>query len=265
MNATIRVVIPARYASTRLPGKPLALLAGRPMIAHVLERAMQSGVSYVCVATDDERIAHTVRELGVRVVLTSKDHASGTDRLAEVAAIESFADGDIIVNLQGDEPFVPAATIRDLARALGDHPECGMATAATPIVDVHELFNTNVVKVVLDERSIAAYFSRAPIPWVRDGFHPGAVPNALPAGIPFLRHLGLYAYRTAALRRISEAPQAPLECAESLEQLRALFMGIRIHVSVLAEAPAHGVDSPDDLARAEAYFRTHFSANGAGG
>jgi 3-deoxy-manno-octulosonate cytidylyltransferase (CMP-KDO synthetase) len=244
-----RVVIPARYASTRLPGKPLLPIRGQAIILHTCERARESGASYVCVATDDERIAEAVRNANGRVVMTSPDHASGTDRLAEVARVERFADDDIVVNLQGDEPFVPGELVRKLALALAEHPDCGMATAATPIRAADDLFNPNTVKVTLDAAGRALYFSRAPIPWLRGQFSAQGCAGSLPADVPFLRHLGLYAYRARTLRQLAEQPLAALERAESLEQLRALVMGIRIHVSVLPEAPPHGVDTPEDLVR----------------
>ena len=246
-----RVVIPARYGSSRLPGKPLLLIAGRPMIAHAYERALESGAQYVCVATDDERIAEAVRAFGGQAVMTSSDHASGTDRLAEVARMHDFADDDIVVNLQGDEPFVPGDMLKRLAECLADHPHCGMATAATRIRDARELFNPNTVKVTLDGRGVALYFSRAPIPWLRGTFSHGASAEALPESVPFLRHLGMYAYRARTLRELAQAPQVALESAESLEQLRALVMGVRIHVTVLDAAPPHGVDTPEDLERVQ--------------
>jgi 3-deoxy-manno-octulosonate cytidylyltransferase (CMP-KDO synthetase) len=184
-------------------------------------------------------------------VLTSPEHASGTDRLAEVASREGFADDDIVVNLQGDEPFVPGALLRELAGALADHRECGMATLATRLSQARDLFDPNTVKVTLDDAGLALYFSRAPMPWVRGAFEPGSTPEQLPEGVPFLRHLGLYAYRVSTLRQIAAAPQAVLERAESLEQLRALAMGIRIHVTVVDRPPPHGVDTPEDLARVQ--------------
>lgn len=247
-----RVVVPARYASTRLPGKPLLSIAGRPMIVHVLERALESGASEVVVATDDERIVEAVARVGGKAMLTSDQHVSGTDRLAEVAERSGWSDDQIVVNLQGDEPCVPGYLAQQLAEALAGHSEAGMATLATPIHEVREVFDPNVVKTVLDDAGLALHFSRAPLPWVRGLFEPGKQPEQLPTDVRFLRHLGLYAYRVSTLRRVAHAPVSALERAESLEQLRALSMGIRIHVTVIAQAPGHGVDTPEDLARVEA-------------
>ncbi len=251
-----RVVIPARYAASRLPGKPLRLLAGRPMIAHVWDRAMESGASEVIVAADDERITQAIRELGGEAMMTQATHTSGTDRLAEVADRKGWPDHDIVVNLQGDEPCMPGELIRLVATALAERPAVGIATLATPIRRPADLFDCNVVKVVVNDEGIAAYFSRAPIPWVRDHFSSaappgGSLPEALPDGVRFLRHLGLYAYRVGTLRRISAAPVGAHEAAESLEQLRALALGIDLHVSIVDKPPGHGVDTEDDLARVE--------------
>ena len=247
-----RVVIPARFGSTRLPGKPLRKLAGRPLIAHVWARAVAAGATDVVVATDDERIVAAVVELGGRAVMTAVDHESGTDRLAEVAAREGWGDDEIVVNLQGDEPTMPAELIRAVAAALPAHPDAGIATLATPIATVAELFDLNVVKVVIDDQGKACYFSRAPIPWVRAAFTAlGEPPAELPHGVTFLRHLGLYAYRVGVLRRVAGASPRAGELAESLEQLRALAMGVAIQVGVTARAPGPGVDTEEDLAAAE--------------
>jgi 3-deoxy-manno-octulosonate cytidylyltransferase (CMP-KDO synthetase) len=253
------VIIPARFASSRLPGKPLLPIAGKPMIVHVWERALESGASQAFVATDDTRIADAVRAVGGRVVMTSPDHASGTDRLAEAVEQAGLSAETIIVNLQGDEPFVPGALLARLAQALHGNHAFGMATAATHIREVADVFNPNVVKVVLDAHDGALYFSRAPVPWVRDAFSLGRRPESLPDQVPFLRHIGLYAYRVETLRRVAAAAQAPFERAESLEQLRALWLGIRIHVTVVDQAPVHGVDTAEDLARVEREFaaRSH--------
>ncbi len=247
-----RVVVPARYASTRLPGKPLLPIAGRPMILHVLDRAREADASDVIVATDDARIAAVVSAAGGQAMLTSPDHASGTDRLAEVAARAGWPDDAIVVNLQGDEPCVPGRLARTLAESLACRVGTGLATLAAPIHTPRELFDPNVVKTVLDQTGLALTFSRAPLPWVRGAFEIGAVPTTLPAGVPFLRHVGLYAYRVATLRQLASAAAAAIEQAEALEQLRALWLGIRIHVTVLPEAPGHGVDTAADLARIEA-------------
>lgn len=249
-----RVVIPARYASTRLPAKALRDVAGRPLVLRVLDRARESRATEVLVATDDVRIMDVVKAAGGEGVLTSADHASGTDRLAEVATIRGYADDTIVVNLQGDEPLIDPAMLETLAAALAAHPTAGIATFATPIHDADELMRTNIVKTVLDANGFALYFSRAPIPFVRDRFVLGQVPAALPPGVPFLRHLGLYAYRVRTLRALAESEVATIESAESLEQLRALHLGHRIHVSIAAHAPAHGVDTEEDLARVTAIF-----------
>ena len=248
-----RVVIPARHASQRLPGKPLLPIAGRPMIEHVWRNAIESGAEEVLVATDDARIAAAVEGFGGRALMTSPDHASGTDRLAEVAQRLGWAGDDVVVNLQGDEPCVPGALLRQVAAALHARPAAGIATVATPITEARELFDANAVKVVLDDHGMASYFSRAPIPWVRglfDGALAGDVPS-LPADVPFLRHLGIYGYRAATLGRVAAAPGRASERAEALEQLRALALGIRIHVSVIAQAPGPGVDTEADLAHVE--------------
>ncbi len=237
------VVIPARYGSTRLPGKPLRLLAGRPMIAHVWERGVDAGASEVIVAADDERICAAVAAAGGRALMTSPDHTSGTDRLAEVAQRLGWPADRVVVNLQGDEPCMPGSLIRLVAGALAAHPAAGIATVATPIRDRSEVANPNVVKVVIDDDHMASYFSRAPIPWVRD--------DSLASEVIFLRHLGLYAYRVSTLLRVSAAEPRPNEIAESLEQLRGLALGVGIHVSIVEQAPGHGVDTEEDLARVE--------------
>lgn len=247
------VVIPSRYGATRLPGKPLRLIAGRPMIAHVLDRGRESGAASVRVACDDARIAEVVEREGGVAVMTRSDHVSGTDRLHEVAVAAGWADDEIIVNLQGDEPGMPGTAVALAARLLADHPAGGIATLATPIREVRDLWDPNVVKVVLDDAGSARYFSRAPIPWVRGAFDAGP-PASLPDGVPFLRHLGLYAYRVGVLRRFCAAPPSPLERAESLEQLRALSLGMAILVGILDTPPSHGVDSEADLARIQHDF-----------
>lgn len=249
-----RIVIPARYASSRLPGKPLRDIAGKTMIERVWANAVSAGAVSVHVATDDDRIAAVVRGFGGEVAMTDPSHASGSDRLAEVAQQQGFDDDDILVNLQGDEPFVGPQLLRQVAQALADRPEAGISTLATPIIHVGDLFDPNVVKVTLADSGLAQYFSRAPIPWVRDSFAQG-MPNAMPKAVPFYRHLGLYAYRSGTLRAVSAAPQSGLENAEALEQLRALAMGIGIHVTVIPEPPGHGVDTEDDLLRAEEALR----------
>jgi len=242
------VVIPARYASSRLPGKALADIAGKPLVTWCLDRARESGASEVIVAVDDARVAEAVGDVAV---MTSPDHLSGTDRLAEVARTRGWPDDTIVVNMQGDEPLLPPSLLDTLAAALASHPRAGIATMATAIEDAATLFRESVVKCVLDDAGFALTFSRAPIPWVRGVFADGA-PDALPADVPFLRHLGLYAYRASTLRRLSQAPPAAIELAESLEQLRALALGLPIHVTCVPEAPPHGVDTPEDLERVRA-------------
>lgn len=243
------VAIPARYASTRLPGKALRPIAGVPMIVHVARRALAAGASEVVVATDDARIAEALGDSGVRVVMTSADHASGSDRLAEAARALAWPDEAIVVNLQGDEPLAPASGIRAVAVALatGDAP---MATLATPLSSAEELFDPNCVKLVRDAHGRALYFSRAPLPWPRDAF--AQQRTQLPEGVPFLRHIGIYAYRAGFLRRFATLAPTPLERIESLEQLRALEHGYAIAAAIAPEPFPPGVDTAEDLARAEA-------------
>ncbi len=240
------VVIPARYASTRLPGKPLADIGGRPMIRHVWDRAIASGAERVVIATDDARIEGAVRAFGAEVCLTRADHRSGTDRIAEVADRFGWADDAIVVNLQGDEPAMPPALLCQVADDLAAHADAALATLGVPICDRAELFDPNVVKVVTDGAGWAVYFSRAPIPWHRDSF-PNA--EALPEGVTFLRHLGLYAYRAGFLRQFVAWPPTPLETCESLEQLRALWYGSRVRLGMACEESGPGVDTADDLER----------------
>ncbi len=242
------VAIPARYASTRLPGKPLLPLAGVPMVVQVARRALAAGAAEVVVATDDERIAQALAGSGVQVAMTRADHASGSDRLAEVATNLAWPDDAIVVNLQGDEPLAPASGIRAVASALADD-DAPMATLATPVGSVEELFDPNCVKLVRDAAGRALYFSRAPLPWPRDAFARDR--ENLPADMPFLRHIGIYAYRAGFLRRFAALPPTPLERIESLEQLRALEHGYAIAVRIAPDPFPPGVDTADDLARAE--------------
>jgi 3-deoxy-manno-octulosonate cytidylyltransferase (CMP-KDO synthetase) len=240
------VVIPARYASTRLPGKPLLEIAGRPMIWHVHRRALESGADDVVIATDDRRIADTAEAFGARVCMTSPDHASGTDRIAEAAQAAGWPGDAIVVNLQGDEPLMPPALLAQVADALEARPEADTATLAVPLDAADQLFDPNVVKVVRDRRDMALYFSRATIPWKRDLFRPDAAPTpAWTDGV--LRHLGIYAYRAGFLARYAGLPVSPLEVDESLEQLRILWNGGRIVVAIASAAPPAGVDTPTDL------------------
>ena len=246
------VAIPARYASTRLPGKPLALLGGQPMVAHVARRALVAGAREVWVATDDARIAQALEGLdGVRVAMTGSDHASGTDRLADCARQAGWDEQTIVVNLQGDEPFAPAAGIRAVAATLA-HSQAPMATLATPVEDAETLFDPNVVKLVRNAAGDALYFSRAPIPWHRDAFARST--EHLPAG-QWLRHIGIYGYRAGFLQHFAAMPPGTLEQVESLEQLRVLEAGFRIAVALSPEPFPPGIDTPEDLVRAEAVLQ----------
>lgn len=242
------VVVPARYASTRLPGKPLADIAGKPMVVRVAQRCQQSEAGQVYVATDDSRIAEAL-DGQVPVVMTREDHPSGTDRLQEVAAKLELADDDIIVNVQGDEPLIPPSVINQVAANLAANPSCQMATLCEPIEDEDHLFNPNVVKVVFDDHGRALYFSRAPIPWHRDAFADGGRDVS---GGQWWRHIGIYAYRVLFLHQYVQWPPAKLEQLESLEQLRAMANGVAIHVAPAIEAVPGGVDTQADLERLRA-------------
>ncbi len=243
-----KLVIPARYGSSRLPGKPLLPIAGKPLVAHVIERARACQAEEIILATDDARIRAACEPLGVRVLMTSAGHATGTDRLAEVVRQMGWPEDTLVVNLQGDEPLIPADLLDRLADNLAAHPEAAIATLCTPIHSARDLFDPHVVKVVRDRRGFALYFSRAPIPWERDAFGMEEDRRFEHA----FRHLGLYAYRAGFLQSFALWPEAPIEGLERLEQLRALWQGARIHVDVVAEPPGHGVDTPEDLARIEA-------------
>jgi 3-deoxy-manno-octulosonate cytidylyltransferase (CMP-KDO synthetase) len=247
------VLIPARMASTRLPDKPLADIAGKPMVVRVAERAAASGALRVVVAADDARIARACANFGIEAVMTRSDHASGSDRLAEACTLLGLDGDDAVVNVQGDEPLIAPALVRRCAELLAERPDCVMSTAAHPLADVAEYLNPNVVKVVLDAAGRALYFSRAPLPWWRDGHAAGV--HALPVPAP-LRHLGLYGYRAGFLRRFPGLPPAALEQCEALEQLRVLWHGERIAVHVAPHGPGPGVDTPEDLARVRALFES---------
>jgi len=246
------VIIPARYASTRLPGKPLADIAGKPMVVRVALRAQQAGADRVVVATDDGRIKAAVEAHGITACLTRADHPTGTDRLAEAAQRLGLPDDAIVVNVQGDEPLLSPPLIRAMAELLAAHADAAIATACHPIDDEAEAFNPNVVKVVLDHRNHALYFSRATIPWARDDFAGGRAP--VPPGLPIYRHYGLYAYRAGFLRAYPALAPAAVERFEALEQLRALWHGFRIVVEVTKGTPAPGIDTPEDLERVRALF-----------
>lgn len=247
-----KIVIPARFASSRLPGKPLRQIAGKPMIQHVYERALESDASSVIIATDDQRIADAATAFGADVCLTRDDHLSGTDRLAEVAQLRAFHGDDLIVNVQGDEPCLPAELINQVAADLAQHREAAITTLYSKLETIEHVFDPNIVKVVIDAKGYAMYFSRAPIPWLRGHFSESR-PSEL-AGIPHFKHVGLYAYRADFLHRYHELPPAPLEQYESLEQLRALYHGNRIHLTEARVAPGHGVDTEQDLLAVEALF-----------
>ncbi|KTB61342.1 3-deoxy-manno-octulosonate cytidylyltransferase [Pseudomonas syringae] len=247
MTAAFTVVIPARYGSSRFPGKPLKIIAGKPMVQLVWEQARKSSAERVVIATDDARIVEACQAFGAEVLLTRDDHNSGTDRLAEVAAQLGLAADAIVVNVQGDEPMIPPAVIDQVASNLAAHPEAGMSTLAEPIDDVAMLFNPNIVKVSTDINGLALTFSRAPLPWARDALAKSR--DELPAGVPYRRHIGIYAYRAGFLHDFVGWGPCWLENTESLEQLRALWNGVRIHVADALEAPPGGVDTPEDLER----------------
>lgn len=253
-----RVVIPARYSSSRFPGKPLAMLAGRTVLEHVWQRARASGAIEVVIATDDERIAAAARALGADVQLTGTTHRSGTERVAEVSELRSWAESDLVVNCQGDAPLMPPAAINQVAGLLAAHPHAALATLCTPIADWSDYHSAHVVKVVCAADGRALYFSRAPIPAVAHGSAHGSArgteggPAAPP---PALRHLGLYAYRVGRLRQLAAALPCELEMLESLEQLRALWLGLAIQVGRADAALGPDIDTPEDLVKAEAHLR----------
>ena len=246
------VLIPARLASTRLPDKPLADIAGQPMVVRVAQRAHASAADRVVVAADSPSIVDACQKHGVEAVLTRQEHASGSDRLAQACELLGLSGQDAVVNVQGDEPLIEPALIDSVAALLDERSDASMSTAAHRIDSVEEFVNPNVVKVVLDARGLALYFSRAPIPWWRDGFGGGI--RALPELRP-LRHVGIYGYRAGFLREFPRLPQAPVEVTEALEQMRALWHGHRIAVHVTATAPGVGVDTPEDLERVRTLWR----------
>lgn len=249
---SFKVVIPARFASSRLPGKPLADIAGKPMVVRVAERAGQSGAAEILVATDHEEVKAVVERHGYLAVMTRTDHASGTDRIAEVAALRGWDEADIVVNVQGDEPCIEPALIDRLARELSADAVAAAATVCHPLASAEEFFNPNVVKVVCDVRGHALYFSRAPIPWPRDAFIERH--DRLPEGLPAKRHIGIYAYRVAFLRRYGALGTAPIEYFEALEQLRMLWHGFSIRVVQIDDVPEAGVDTAEDLVRIRCKF-----------
>lgn len=246
------ILIPARMASSRLPDKPLADIAGLPMVVRVAQRVAGAGARQVVVATDHPSVAEACGQHGVSALMTRADHLSGSDRLAEACNALNLGDQEIVVNVQGDEPLIDPTLVSACAHLLEQNPDCAVATAGHPLSSAEELNNPNVVKLVLDAQHRALYFSRAPIPWWRDGSKAGAA--QLAPQLATLRHIGLYAYRVGTLRRFPTWPAAPLELAESLEQLRFMWRGERIAVHITATAPAAGVDTPEDLARVRALF-----------
>ncbi len=253
MGVSFKVVIPARYGSTRLPGKPLLPIAGKPMIAHVCARAREAEAEQVVVATDDRRILEAVQEIGIDAVMTRADHQSGTERIAEVAELKGWQSHDIIVNLQGDEPLIDPVYLREAATVLAGQQLAGIATLAAEIRDSEEIFNPNAVKVVLNRQGYALYFSRAPIPWDRDGFAAGR--HDVSGRMPYYRHIGMYAYRVDFLRRYCGWDASMLEKTESLEQLRILWQGEAVAVKVVDKVPPAGVDTPEDVQRVEQLLR----------
>ncbi|KXI28985.1 3-deoxy-manno-octulosonate cytidylyltransferase [Paraglaciecola hydrolytica] len=249
MNFT--VIIPARYASTRFPGKPLVDIKGKPMVQHVYERAMESGASRVIVATDDARIAKVVSDFGGNYCMTGAHHESGTERLAEVIDMEGLLAHELVVNVQGDEPFIPAVNIQQVAENLYHHQQAEMATLAVRITDVEEAFNPNVVKVVTDKQGYAMYFSRATIPYDRARFLDEEIIDEI--GDYYLRHIGIYAYRAGFIKQYVSMSPSGIEQIESLEQLRVLWHGEKIHVDIARETPPTGIDTPEDLERLLAF------------
>ncbi|MFZ7255720.1 3-deoxy-manno-octulosonate cytidylyltransferase [Avibacterium avium] len=251
--ATFTVIIPARFASSRLPGKPLADIAGKPMIAHVWQKAQQSGASRVVVATDNQAVAEAVQAFGGEVCMTSEHHNSGTERLAEVVEKLALADDEIVVNIQGDEPLIPPVIVQQVADNL-EKNGVKMATLAVPLNDAEELFNPNVVKAVADKSGNVLYFSRAPIPWNRDQFAglSDEQKTQLVLQSQYLRHIGIYAYRAGFIKQYVQWQPSALENIESLEQLRVLWYGEKIHIDLAKEVPAVGVDTPEDLEKVRA-------------
>lgn len=251
---TFKVYIPARYGSTRLPGKPLLPIAGKPLLQHVYERAVESGATAVVVATDDDRIRQCAESFGATVCMTSDQHVSGTDRLAEAAKLMREPEDAIIVNLQGDEPGMPGELIARLAQSMTVQDQPVMATVAVRIKEPQEIMDPNIVKVVPDSQANALFFSRAAIPWDRERFRPEEQSDCLYLRFDYYRHLGLYAYRAGFLQRFTRLPSAPCELAESLEQLRALYHGYKIRLVIASAIVPTGVDTPADLER----IRTHW-------
>lgn len=250
------IIIPARYASTRLPGKPLRLLAGKPILQHVFEQAARSKAKSIIIATDDDSIKQFAESIGAKVCMTSALHTSGTERLAEVIANNNFAEDDIILNLQGDEPLMPPACLDQVASLLLNNTDCKMASLCEPISTAEDLFDPNVVKVVLDKHQHAIYFSRAPVPWHRDAFRDNRRALPVEADIYF-RHIGLYAYRAGFIKAYLAMAPSPIEQVESLEQLRVLWHGDKIAMAIAQEIPGPGIDTEEDLQKVEAMLASH--------
>lgn len=244
---SFRIVIPARFASTRLPGKPLRDICGKPMIAHVIERAKQSKAEEVIVATDSKEIADAISNLDVRVCLTRENHQSGTERLSEVIEQLGFDDEQILINLQGDEPMMPPVCLNQVGQALEEDYHVKMATLCTPLTDIDELFDPHAVKVVRDINDFALYFTRAAVPWSRDCFN--KTPRELPKNQDYQRHIGLYGYRAGFIRQYLDWQSSDIEKTESLEQLRVLYYGEKIKVITAETPPGPGVDTIEDLNR----------------
>ena len=252
MSQAYTVIVPARLASTRLPNKPLADIHGLPMVVRVAQRAALSNASQVVVAADSIEIVQACQAHGVRAMLTQVDHPSGSDRLAEASALLGLSPNDVVVNVQGDEPLINPELINQVAELLVQRPTASMSTAAHEIHELAEFTNPNVVKVVIDQAQLALYFSRAPIPWWRDGFANGI--QTLPQPAP-LRHIGIYAYRVGFLQSFPTLQAAPIETGEALEQLRALWHGHKIAVHITPDVPGPGVDTPEDLERVRALYK----------
>jgi 3-deoxy-manno-octulosonate cytidylyltransferase (CMP-KDO synthetase) len=247
------VIIPARYASSRFPGKMLADIQGKPMIQHVYDRALLSDAKQVVIATDDERIASVARDFGAHVCLTRASHPSGTDRLQEVVFMLGLADTEIVVNVQGDEPLIPPSLINQVASNLADQSVASIATLSEKITDIETLLNPGNVKVLTDINNLAMYFSRAPIPWPRDAFA-NTQPKELPDDFSWQRHIGIYAYKVSLLNKYVNWAPAIIEETECLEQLRAMWYGERIHVDEAVESSAAGIDTPEDLQKLIQYL-----------
>jgi len=257
------IIIPARFDSSRLPGKVLCDIAGKPMIAHVYERALEANVGEVVVATDDERVSKSVCDFGGQVCMTGSSHRSGTERIAEVIDKLSIKDEDGVINLQGDEPLIDPAIIKQVAENLSLYKEASMITVCEPIAVIEDVFNVNINKVVRDHKGYAIYFSRAPIPWYRDGFKPEVIhkDKKLPENFDYYRHIGIYGYLAGFVKKYIAWAPSPIEQIESLEQLRVLWYGEKIHVDIAAGSPGPGIDTPEDLNKIQKLFPQTYPRN----